>query len=162
MWAFISISGPCPRSKQTQPRSAKFLNPFFLCLWVRQGRWYSLKNQKSHLFTHRMNSALPPLPSSPAPGEMRSLEWQEQLLIFPGRKHCLKEVARFIHSCMICSVDMQLGYYMPRIPQGAAYLSVVTLAFISDTKMWNWKPVAEGLCDIKEGPYWLRASIYSS
>jgi len=27
-WDFLSISGPCPRSKQTQPRGAKFLNPF--------------------------------------------------------------------------------------------------------------------------------------
>lgn len=32
-----------------------------------------------------------------------------------------------------------------------AYLPVVTLAFMSGTKMWNWKPVAEGLCDIKVG-----------
>jgi len=93
---------------------------------------------------------------------MKSLEWQEQLLIFPGRKHYLREVAKFIHSCTICSADTQLGYSLPRVLQGAAYLPVVTWALISGTKMWNWKPVAEGLCDIKEGPPWLYASIYSS
>lgn len=51
---------------------------------------------------------------------------------------------------MICSADMQRAY-LPRILQGSAYLPVVTLAFMSGTKMWNWKPVAEGLCDIKVG-----------
>lgn len=63
---------------------------------------------------------------------------------------------------MLGSADVQLGYSLPRVPQGAAYLPVVTLAFPCGTKMWNWKPVAEGLCDIKEGPPWLYASVDSS
>lgn len=102
------------------------------------------------------------LPSSPAPGVIQSLEWPGQLLIFPGRKYHLREVAKFIHACMIYSADMQLGLLFAQHSARCCVTSLSYFCSLSDgAKIWNGKPaVAERLCDVKEDLSLLYASIY--
>lgn len=119
-WDFLSISGPCPRSKQTQPRGAKFLNHFFSVYESDRVDDVPLKARKAirSLVEGAMHylHCLPCLPLE----LIQSLEWQAHLLIFRGRKRYLSKVAEFIHSCTVCSADVLLGRFLPRVLQDAA------------------------------------------
>lgn len=142
------MSGPNLRSKPTLHRGAECLNPFFSGNESDRVNDVPLKARKT-ICSFR-EGALHYLPCLPClPGEIQSLEF----LIFPGRKH-YREVVKFIHSCVTHSADMQLCLLFA---QCSGRCCITSLSYFcqnncDSAKMWNGKPVAEGLCDAKEDP----------
>lgn len=149
----LSISGPNPRSKPTQPRGAECWNPFFSGYESDRANDVPLKARKT--ICSLREGTLHYLPCLPCPpGEIQSLEWQGQLLLFPGRKYYLREVVKFIHSCVTHSAHMQLCLLFA---QRSGRCCITSLSYFcqnncESAKMWSGKPVAGGLFDVKEDP----------
>lgn len=71
----------------------------------------------------------------------------------PGRKY-YRGVVTFIHSCVTHSADMQLCLLFT---QRSGRCCLTSLSYFcqnncDSAKMWDGRPVAEGLCDVKEDP----------